>query len=301
MDIVGTAWAWPWWSIMVAINIVNVSVCVMFFRRSKASSDGDSIYMRCMRIMGLIFIFVAAYRSVFVSRYLTQMAWFDSIANSSLLIRMLAIFAELSFSALIAFSMLRLNKDVPAKEFRPGSLISLVITKSPYILVFCIFTAQFFATAGLIMKSRLFFAIEESLWFVGFLSILPLAIVQCRRMFTIREEQAIQRQVLLRRFAIINLAWCAIYCSYGVFFHLPFEYWSTAIEQLETGVPALRSGFGAVVDALVIVNESKDYADWGFAFLLWHSAYFSVCVWLALFMMQGPRMLPDGPDTSSTP
>ena len=56
---------------------------------------------------------VAAYRAVFVSQYDPQLAWFDSIANSSLLIRIFAAAAELSFSGLIALAMLKFNSSLP--------------------------------------------------------------------------------------------------------------------------------------------------------------------------------------------
>jgi hypothetical protein len=283
-----TAWAWPWWTVMVLVNSCNLVLCALLYRRSRNAVDGHTAYMRAMRLMGLVFALVAVYRAVFVSRYLTQMAWFDTLANSSLIIRSFAVFAELSFSGLVAFAMLRFNRDL---SFRPawryGQLESF-LRLSPYILIVCIFSAQFFATTGLITKSRLAFAIEETLWFVGFLAITPLAILQFRH---VRKQQLTSELSMLRSFAFINLGWCVIYCTYGAVFHLPFEYWSAAFEQLRTGVPAIKTGWGAVSDALLIINPSVKYGDWGFAFLLWHSAYFSICVWLALFLMRGPRLL----------
>jgi hypothetical protein len=73
------------------------------------------------------------------------------------------------------------------------------------------------------------------------------------------------------------------------FYHLPFENWASAINQMETGLPVMKSGYSAVRDAFTIVNESKAYGDWGFGFLLWHSSYFSICVWIAIFLMRGPK------------
>ena len=109
-----TDWAWPWWTVIVIINAINLIICVIVYRRSlNQSGGGDTTYLKRMRIMGLIFTLVAAYRAVFVSRYFTQMAWFDSIANSSLLIRIFAIAAELSFSGLFALVMLRVNNIRP--------------------------------------------------------------------------------------------------------------------------------------------------------------------------------------------
>lgn len=286
-----TDWAWPWWIVMVFINIVNLIVCVLVFKRSMNPKDGvDLVYRKRMRIMGLIFTMVGVYRAVFVSRYLAQMAWFDSIANSSLLIRIFAIAAELSFSGLIALAMLRVNSDLPAEKASSNKFISFMATKSPYFLIGCIFIAQFFATGGLIMKSNTLFAIEETLWSLGFLAVLPLAIMQLHRVYSIREKGALKNLKMLKQSTLLIAAWCMIYCSYGLFYHLPLESWPSAINQLDTGLPIIKSGVMAIVDAFIIVNESKAYSDWGFGFLFWHSAYFSVCVWISIFLMRAPRI-----------
>ena len=78
-----TDWAWPWWTVIVLINAVNLVVCAVVYKRSLNPKDGsDAVYRKRMRMMGVIFTLVAAYRAVFVSRYITQLAWFDSFANS---------------------------------------------------------------------------------------------------------------------------------------------------------------------------------------------------------------------------
>ncbi len=284
MSNLSTDWAWPWWTVIVMINAINLLVCAILYKRSLIlKGEVDAIYRKRMRIMGLIFTLVAAYRAVFVSRYFTQMAWFDSIANSSLLIRLFAIAAELSFSGLIAYEMLKVNRDLPDAGR---------INKSPYILIASIFLAQFFATGGLIIKSKLLFAIEETLWTIGFLSVLPLALMQVRRVYGIKDKGISKGLKMLRMSTVVVAAWCVFYCIYGLFYHLPFESWAGAIEQLGTGYPEIKSGLGAVVDAFKIVHESKAYGDWGFGFLLWHSAYFTICVWIALILMRAPRILP---------
>jgi len=37
-----TAWAWPWWSAMVAVNTINLIVCLTIFRRITRSVGGFS-------------------------------------------------------------------------------------------------------------------------------------------------------------------------------------------------------------------------------------------------------------------
>ena len=281
---------------MVFVNLCSTIVCIKFFRESSKASDSQTHYVRSMRFMGLAFTLVAMYRSVFVSRYLYQYGWFDTIANSSLIIRSFAWIAELSFVGLIAFAMLRFNKDVPHNNQANSTLLSQYERHAPWALIMCIFLAQFFATGGLITKSRLLFAIEETLWGVGFLSILPLAIIQLRRAFPSGRTSKQSGLGMLRVFSVVNVGWCLIYCTYALVYHLPTEYWETALAQLETGIPPIKSDISAVIDAFHIVNVTHRYADWGFGFVLWHSAYFSICVWLALFLMRAPRYRPFSPD-----
>ena len=289
MDIISSLWPWSWWCVMVFVNICSTVICIKLFRDSAKAPDGQSRYVCYMRFMGLAFTLVAMYRAVFVSRYLYQYGWFDTIANSSVIIRSFAWVAELSFAGLIAFAMLRFNKDVPQNDHGNSYLLSQYERHAPWALITCIFLAQFFATGGLITKSRLLFAIEETLWGLGFLSILPLAIIQVCRAFPGGQKSKSPGLGMLRTFSVVNVGWCLIYCTYALIYHLPTEYWATALAQLETGIPPIKTNISAIIDAFYIVNVSHAYADWGFGFVLWHSAYFSVCVWLALFLMRAPR------------
>jgi hypothetical protein len=87
----------------------------------------------------------------------------------------------------------------------------------------------------------------------------------------------------------VSLFWCVVYCAYGLLLSLPFFIWPSAIAQMRTGLPPLQFGLPAVVEAFTVVHASKAWGDWGFGFLFWHSAYFSLCVWISIFMMNGPR------------
>ena len=291
MSIPNTDWAWPWWTVMVIINVANLIACIFVFRRSLNPKDNyDLSYRKRMRIMGIVFTLVGVYRAIFVSRYFSQMAWFDTIANSSLLIRTFAIFAELSFSGLIAFALLRVNSDLPSENKSSNKFITFFTIRSPYFLIGCIFIAQFFATSGLIMKSNTFFAIEETFWSLGFLAVIPLSIIQVTRVYKIKNKDLKRDLKMFRKSTVLIVTWCVVYCSYGLFYHLPLESWPYAFEQIETGLPAIKTGLGAIKDAFFIVNESKAYSEWGFGFLFWHSAYFSVCVWIAIFLMRAPRI-----------
>lgn len=290
------SWAWDWWGALVVINVVNLIACGVFFYRSRNSGDIEyAHYRRLMRNFGAIFILVAVYRSVFVSSYLNQLAWFDTIANSSLLIRFFAIFAEVSFASLIMLALLQLNKEVPypaagTPERPPG----FWLTKSPFVFFACIFIAQFFATAATITKVEVLFAIEETLWGMAFLSILPLTLVQLARIYSYKDSKAQQELKSYRGFTLMMAVFTVGYCTYSLLYHLPIEYWPSAIAQwqMENPVPAFRTDGQAVKDALFVVNETKDFTTWGgVGFLIWYTGYFSLCGWMVLFLMTGPRRL----------
>lgn len=290
-----SAWPWLWWSVLVTINVVNLLVAAVIFWKSATSDDpSHARYRKRMRVLGLVFVAVAAYRSVFVSSYLEQLAWFDTLANSSLLIRTLAIFAELSFAGLFMLAMLQVNQDVPAPEqSRPNRFMSFLYTKSPFVLFGCIFAAQFFATTALINKVELLFAIEETLWAIGFLSVLPLAVHQLRRVRAVKDQAFSGRLKMLNAFTVINTLWCGLYSCYALFYHLTIEYWPHVIRDMQAGNVVVRTGVSAVRDAFLVVNMTRDYNAWGgIGFLIWHTFYFSVCVWIVLFLMSGPRLLP---------
>jgi len=240
--------------------------------------------------MGLTFTIVGAYRTVFVSRYATQMAWFDTLANSSLLIRGFALLAEVSFSGQFALALIQANRDLATEPTAP--IARRFPRRAPYVLWGCITLAQVFATTGVITKSELCFAIEETLWFIGFLTVLPLAALQLRRASAMRDSGRFDP---IRRFALVTVLWCAVYCTWSICLNLP-TVWPAAVHQLRTGVPEIRLGLSAVRDALLIVHESKAWGDWGFGFLFWQSSYFSVCVWLSIFLMSAPRARHEGPD-----
>lgn len=293
MDTPFSAWPWTWWAVLVAMNVLSFFICcIVFFRSSRLVETSSEHYRKRMRTLGLVFVSVGLYRSVFVSSYYGQLAWFDSLANSSLIIRSFAFFAELSFAGLFMLAMLQFNKDIPAvKNPNRGWLMRFIHSYSPYAILACIFTAQFFATTALIFKIELFFAIEETLWGLAFLSVLPLALIQLRRAYAPNADVNSGKLKSLKIFATMNAAWCVIYCSYSVLYHLPIELWPHVIEQLNAGHFAMKSGWSAVSDALWIVNETKDYKVWGgLNFVIWHSGYFSISVWMVLFLMSGPRL-----------
>jgi hypothetical protein len=216
------------------------------------------------------------------------------VLNSSLLIRCFAIFAELSFAGLIAKSLLRMNEEVPELIGTKSKLNVFLQTKTPIIFFICIFIANIFATTATITKINLLFALEETCWGIGFVSMIPTLIISLRKLSAYRNTPKWDN---LRKFRIATTIITIFSIGYAIFelgFNLPVVYWPSAIAQLQMAVPdpAFRFGVQAIRDAFLIVHETKDLAAWGgMGFIVWHTGYFSICVWIVLFLMTGPRLL----------
>lgn len=289
-------WAWNWWGTLVVLNVIQVFIAFYLFNRSRKSGNHteDADYLRLMRTMGLIFVCVALYRSIFVSSYLRQLAWFDSVLNSSLLIRSFAVFAELSFAGLIAKSLLRMNKEVPGLVRENEPVISFLQNRAPVILFVCILIANVFATTATITKIDLIFALEETCWGIGFVSIIPMLAISIKRLSFIRKTAQRNEYRLFWIALVVITVYTVGYSLFELGFNLPSVYWPSAIAQLNMPVPdpPFRFGLEAVRDAFFVIHETRDLQAWGgMGFIVWHSGYFTVCVWMVLFLMNGPRRL----------
>jgi len=210
------------------------------------------------------------------------------------LIRCFAIFAELSFAGLITKCLLRMNEEIPELIDTQNKLTMFLQTKTPIILFACIFIANIFATSATITKIDLLFAPEETFWGIGFLSIIPMLMISMRKLSAYRNTAL---WIKSRQFRIALILITIFSIGYAIFewgFNLPVVYWPQAIAQLQMSnpEPEFRFGLQAVRDALLVVHETKDLNAWGgMGFIIWHTGYFSICVWIVLFLMTGSRLL----------
>ncbi len=287
-------WASEWWFSVVIISLINISIGIYIFVKTHKSNTGSKMnYRYIVAVNGILFLSVALYRSIFVSRYLTQLAWFDTLLNSSLLIRSLACTAEISFALLIMNGLLQFNKEIPIPDsHKENKFLNFLETKAPMLLPILIIIAQPLAYGGLIFKFRILFAIEETLWGIGFLLITPLILMQFKRVYSIKENK--EQYILYKMMVTILAAFSVGYVVYSLFYHLPIEYWPAAINQVTTANPdvAITFSFQAFVDSLLIVNPTRDYEAWGgIGFVIWHTGYFTICGWIVLILMAAPRKL----------
>jgi len=264
-----------WWTVMVIVGSVNLLAALFLFFRSFSWSKLDpeySRYISILRICGIVFASVALYRSIFVSSYPDRLAWFDSLFNSPFVVRSLALFAEMSFIGMIALVLRNLNKEM--------QLTGPVLAKAPAVAVICIFIAQFFAFGGLITQSNTQFAIEEALWAVAFIAFFPLSIIGLKKSWKL---ETVSKGC--KAFFLVMTIWCTGYLAFQLFFALPFMYIAAIPQDIGRVVPP-----DAFMQSIFNFTATRDFDTWGgIGFFIWHSGYFSVCVWMVLLFMTAPR------------
>ena len=268
MSLSETVWAIPWYTVMVIINVVGLVYCAFVFKQSLIPRDGkDPKYRKWMRIMGVIVTVVSAYRAILV----WVIPYTFRIPNT---------FAEVAFAGLFAWAMIRFNKYLPVTDGARAKKFKSFLTKTPYILFGCIVLAQPIDTFGAMAGFALTSVFVETLWGIGFLSVLPLAIVQLFRAFSIKDKEEAERLRILRYSAIIIVTWCVVYVMYRWVFTLPYM-WGSAIEQLKAGLPELEISIQWM--------RTRTPENFSFFGLIWFSSYFSILTWISIFLMQAPR------------
>ena len=270
-----------WWAVMAGIGAANCLAALYIvwksLKWSRAEPESAKIFA-LLRACVVVFACVAAYRSVFVSSYPDRLVWFDSPLNSPFLIRCLAALAEMSAVTITAVALLRLNSqyDLGGKAKRAGGLFA----RAPYVSIACIFIAQFFAFGGLITQYQTLFAIEEFLWMTAFLCFVPLTFLGLRQVKAGQIAQGNQKVFLW-----VMAVWCAGYLAFQIGYALPFMYIAEIVGDAGRVIPpdALRA-------AIYEYNMTRDFDAWGgIGFMIWHSVYFAVTIWVYLFGFMAAR------------
>jgi len=278
------SWDAVWHTITVAISCVNLAiglVIVIRLVRRRGEESRHVAYRRFLCAAGLLFLTVAAYRSVFVTKYVGGLVWFDTAFNSPFLIRCLACLAELSFIGLIAGVSLRMIHSAARRVGPSGPHFGPLVSRLPYVAVACIFVAQFFAFTGLITQFQWPGAVEETLWALAFLSIAPVIVVG------LRHRPAVPG---FHIWLVMMAVWCAGYLVFQIGYALPFMYWANVAQDIGQALPA-----DALRQAISGYTRTRDLGTWGgIGFFIWQTGYFSLCSWMTLVMMTTPRRRPVG-------
>jgi len=143
--------------------------------------------------------------------------------------------------------------------------INFQISYKPNPLIFfaCIFIALIFATTTTLTRIDLLFAIEETFWDIGFVSIIPMLIISLRKLSARRNMPAWVDLRQVRQLLIVIAFYCIVYILFEFGFGLPFLYWPGAIAQLHmpNPDPTFRFGIQALRATFLIVHPTRDLLE----------------------------------------
>lgn len=134
--------AWYVSTIVIASILLIFSSAIVYRGRKEHLS---------LLLCGWLFVAVAVYRAVLPSQYETRSVWYKTIANSTMVIRCIAIFAEISFAVLM-FGV-----------YRHQGINSIFVT----LFLSMIVLAQIPATFGAYYSYGWLYSMEETMWALG--------------------------------------------------------------------------------------------------------------------------------------
>jgi hypothetical protein len=125
------------WYIFVIV-IAAISLLISSFILYRGNNKGVLLF-------GWIFTAVALYRAILPTMYEKRTVWYETPANSTMVVRLIALVAEVCFAFLVFY------------VYKSKGVIVM-----PFLVL--IIVAQFFATTGAYTAYNWLFCIEESLW-----------------------------------------------------------------------------------------------------------------------------------------
>ena len=259
-----------WWTCLTAIAIFNI--CLLIFSRwllHKKLPDFSLVLKRIRNWqfrLSAVYVLGCGFRSVVPREDVDRTVLLDSWISSIAIGRSVATIAELCFVAQWAWLLYEIGKHT-------GNKTILTLSK---LLVPIIFVAEIFSWYACITTNYLGTAIEESLWALA-ASLLVIGLV-------LALPHYFGKQLTFLKMAIVAGVG---YVVYMVTVDVPTYVLNwMAGETSGKEYSTIKQGLWEVVNLRI---HSHAYEDWKYA-MIWMTLYFSVAVWMSLYMINSPRM-----------
>lgn len=259
-----------WWGGMSAVAVLNL-ILLIYSRKllmSKMPSMSEMVQKvrKYQFLLASIYTIGCGFRSILprgdVRRIVLVDHWISAIAIG----RSVATIAELAFVAQWAFLLHEIGKGT-----KDNSVLSISKMIVPMIFIVECFswyactTGNFFGTT-----------IEESLWAVA-ASLTMIGFIRGRKHY--RGTQ--------KNFLTAGIVAAFGYVVYMVTVDVPTYFRNWIANEAEGKVySALKDGF---VEVATVWRQTYAEADWQYEFV-WMSLYFSVAVWMSIYITNGPEM-----------
>ena len=115
---------------------------------------------------------------------------------------------------------------------------------------------------------------STALWGVAYVSMIPLILARLK----LSKKHGLDANQ--RLFLIVMAMWCVGYSIFQFGYGLPF------IHMNDMTLEAIVMPENALSQSIHGFTATRDFQTWGgIGFMIWHSAYFSICSWLVLIFM----------------
>ena len=281
-----------WWFSLSTIGIINVTIALRIFLFSKSKYQPITKNEKAVQICGLIYSICCAFRSILPRLDVERVCMYDTWLSYIAIGRTVAFIAEVSFayqlSSILSELSLGLIKEYEKyqciKDTEKGLFfIHKVISQ---IQFWMLVIANLFCWTSVITTNQIFHAIEESLWM---LSALLLFISYSFIRFKANNLQQnypkfqIPNDILNLFYVILFLT--PIYILFMIFFDIPMYYHRWLLdESIDRKYLDFISG---VFDSFQCREVTKSFDFWKNE-MPWMSGYFSVAVWISIWLMRSP-------------
>lgn len=259
-----------WWGGMSAVAVLNLILLVysrkLLMRKMPSMSELVQKVRKYQFLLASIYTIGCGFRSILprgdVRRIVLVDHWISAIAIG----RSVATIAELAFVAQWAFLLHEIGKGT--KDFGVLSISKMIV---PMIFVaecfswYACTTGNFFGTV-----------IEESLWAAA-ASLTMLGFVRGRKHY----------QGAQKNFLTAGIAAAFGYVVYMISVDVPAYIRNFLANQSEGKIYSTL--FKGIIEVVTVWRQTYAHEDWRYEFV-WMSLYFSVAVWMSIYIMNGPEM-----------
>lgn len=265
---------------MLGIVVVTNAWALHTWRKN-TPAEGYTLHMKCLAIP---FIFQTSFRSIFPNEYVNRQVLLDNPLSSILLARCLATVGELCWITQISLALRQILTDLQPRGRRTQNSHSqplAVVATLPLLFISLAECCSFYGTAT---TDQAGFAFEESLWGMSFTCFTPVAVVLFLACHNLPPTSEARSAVL---FTGVLAVFGIIYVPWEFLDNVPrlFSDWEADQEAGKSYISFLPG----LEDAATTRHPTSNLEDWK-GDLFWRTAYFSLCVWSSILLMNGPRV-----------
>ncbi len=259
-----------WWNSLCLIACLNITLLFISYRLYKKnqksnSSESNKIRWKQFLLAGLYAI-GCSFRAILPRGDLRRIVMVDSWISSVVIGRTVATIAELSFVAQWSFLLYEAGKNTGNKRI-------LMLSKIPFPLIVI---AEIFSWYACTTSNYIGTVVEESLWAVA-------AFITVYGLFLARPYYMKEQLKFLNRGIVAGI----LYVIYMLCVDIPayVSNWMAA-EKIGKIYKSVGDGFKEVCTEW---SMTRAYADWQYE-MIWMSLYFSVAVWMSIYLINAPRL-----------